>query len=340
MLFLLTKERLDYIDCAKGMGILFVVIAHHLQDSENILWWIYSFHMPLFFLISGYLYEYRRKESTIKEVIISGLKTFIWPYCTFNIIIILWWIILGAVLNAQPEESIVEIILRFLTTYGYHAMWFLPTMFQVSFTSKIFKSRKRWVILIFSVAVGCMLSYLVNSTILLPGYWRYVAMYLGRFMLGLSFVEIGRYIFMLVKKFNSSMEWVILIVSLCISLLFYKENIFVSMVFCRIGNPIMYYLIACSGSICILLLAKKITNTWIGQKLCFWGKNSLIVMAVHMDISIEIAWIILGITNLSTIFSFRDTSILAILIELVILFYIVKIVNRYAKILISLPKNC
>ena len=40
------KERLDYIDCAKGIGILLVVIAHHIQDTDSLRWWVFSFHMP------------------------------------------------------------------------------------------------------------------------------------------------------------------------------------------------------------------------------------------------------------------------------------------------------
>ena len=34
------NDRLGYIDCAKGIGIILVVIAHHLQDSPEVLLWI------------------------------------------------------------------------------------------------------------------------------------------------------------------------------------------------------------------------------------------------------------------------------------------------------------
>lgn len=52
--FLQTKNnRLEYIDIAKGIGILLVVFGHSslVLHIENI--WIHSFHMPLFFIITG-----------------------------------------------------------------------------------------------------------------------------------------------------------------------------------------------------------------------------------------------------------------------------------------------
>lgn len=49
------KERLDWIDFAKGIGIILVVWAHTRGFFTN---YIEQFHMPLFFFVSGYLYQY------------------------------------------------------------------------------------------------------------------------------------------------------------------------------------------------------------------------------------------------------------------------------------------
>ena len=59
----MTGKDLDWIDYAKVIGIFLVVFGHVLQgqiacSSDNILkllWdYIYLFHMPLFFMISGF----------------------------------------------------------------------------------------------------------------------------------------------------------------------------------------------------------------------------------------------------------------------------------------------
>lgn len=55
------KERLQHIDIAKGLCILLVVVGHILQynfsgtGSSSAFNFIYSFHMPLFMLLSGYV---------------------------------------------------------------------------------------------------------------------------------------------------------------------------------------------------------------------------------------------------------------------------------------------
>ena len=50
------SKRIEYLDIAKGVGILLVVLGHN--DFEVISLFvqrlIYSFHMPLFFFLSGY----------------------------------------------------------------------------------------------------------------------------------------------------------------------------------------------------------------------------------------------------------------------------------------------
>lgn len=45
------------IDAAKGIAIILVVLGHVCTGIPWLVKWIYSFHMPLFFMISGYLRE-------------------------------------------------------------------------------------------------------------------------------------------------------------------------------------------------------------------------------------------------------------------------------------------
>lgn len=48
------STRLEWVDAAKGLGIILVIVAH-VWTRGPVRDFIYSFHMPLFFLLSGYM---------------------------------------------------------------------------------------------------------------------------------------------------------------------------------------------------------------------------------------------------------------------------------------------
>ncbi len=48
------RKRLMWLDAARGIGILLVLLGH---TSPSFGKFIYGFHMPLFFIISGFLYK-------------------------------------------------------------------------------------------------------------------------------------------------------------------------------------------------------------------------------------------------------------------------------------------
>lgn len=49
--------RIDSLDILKGIGIILVVVGHMIGNQLYIRPWIYAFHMPLFFMVSGYCFN-------------------------------------------------------------------------------------------------------------------------------------------------------------------------------------------------------------------------------------------------------------------------------------------
>ncbi len=79
------SQRLEYMDVAKGIAILLVILGHH--DLPPVLYdWIYSFHMPLFFIVSGYFWH---KVSMVEELK-KGLKNLLIPLWTTKLL----WVVL------------------------------------------------------------------------------------------------------------------------------------------------------------------------------------------------------------------------------------------------------
>ncbi|MCH5210662.1 MAG: acyltransferase family protein [Oscillospiraceae bacterium] len=165
------QKRLDYIDIAKGIGIILVVFAHTLvpQIRENssfagFLWiFIYNFHMPLFFFLSGWLFEKGLERYNNKVKFILGkLEYLMLPYLTFSVfayvfinsalkINILASVLKGGGYAATPvKEAVFQII-----TYNEHIdqhLWFVFSLFIVFLINilfpKLMKSKPTLILLL------------------------------------------------------------------------------------------------------------------------------------------------------------------------------------------------
>ena len=89
------NKRIEWIDCVKGLGIILVYIGHTYIPSVNGL--IYSFHMPLFFIISGFLWnDSKYKSMPFRVFITTKFRAYILPYLKIaSICFVVWGIIYG-----------------------------------------------------------------------------------------------------------------------------------------------------------------------------------------------------------------------------------------------------
>lgn len=72
------EKRNIYLDVIKGIGIFLVVLAH--VSRHSITGVIYSFHMPLFFIISGYIYGKYNKIESCRLFIQRKISSLLVPY--------------------------------------------------------------------------------------------------------------------------------------------------------------------------------------------------------------------------------------------------------------------
>lgn len=68
------KNRINYFDIAKGIGMLCVILGHLSLSAINMV--VFTFHMPLFFIISGY---FMKKQDT-RLVIHKKFRQLLIPY--------------------------------------------------------------------------------------------------------------------------------------------------------------------------------------------------------------------------------------------------------------------
>lgn len=120
------KERNVALDGLKGAGILFMILGH-MAVPQKVRGFIFSFHMPLFFFVSGYLY----KEKSIATMVKSNAKKVLFPYFITGLII---WI--SKVLFEGNYEWGLSIFLGngsypvwHFTDYYVGPLWFLACYF-------------------------------------------------------------------------------------------------------------------------------------------------------------------------------------------------------------------
>ncbi len=85
-------KRIAWIDNAKAIGI-FLVVLGHLPVPEYLATYIYSFHMPLFFFLSGLVFKGR--ESTVLAFARTRSRTLLIPYVVFGVLTYLFWVLIA-----------------------------------------------------------------------------------------------------------------------------------------------------------------------------------------------------------------------------------------------------
>lgn len=136
----MNNKKLNYISLFQIAGPIFVILGHSLNGiSNNGLWyiftreWIYFFHMPLFFFISGYLLSFRGwlRNKSYKEFISNKFVRLLIPYFFWNLLFIVPKYIANSYLSDNVSLSFTYLVKAFvfprLNIWGH--TWFLVCLF-------------------------------------------------------------------------------------------------------------------------------------------------------------------------------------------------------------------
>lgn len=122
-----TKQRRADLDIAKGIGILLVVWAHAKAPYNS---YMYLFHMPFFFLISGYLHNHKAEFGTFFKRKVVSLYL---PFVGWNLAVTVLKLLENPHRWKASMQTMVEILLA-LEKDGefFGATWFLASLFWVA----------------------------------------------------------------------------------------------------------------------------------------------------------------------------------------------------------------
>lgn len=315
------RERISWIDSAKGLGIILVVLGHNIPPEPAVSL-IYAFHMPLFFFLSGYL-ENPDKYSTIDKLLFAKLKRLIMPYFLFNIMTYSYWLFIDH--PVYNYDNVIKPIIGIFYGVGSNrwllhnsALWFLPCLFMIEFFFYLIhkycpKKSIKFILLLFTL-FGYTLTKIIHFR--LP--WSTDVA-----LIGLLFFEIGY------QSKNSKLKQIVknapsilsILSALTYLLIFNRFNPVssVDMNYLRFGNIILFYLSAFSGIYFIVGISRHFCNN-IALK--FLGHNSMLIFGLHI-ISIKIFMNYLGIVHRNIL----ADSILLTIGEIAFLFPVIFALN-------------
>lgn len=279
--------RLDFVDLAKGLCMILVVIDHSrvyygysfpLNDAFT------SFEMPLYFFLSGLFYNPATDFRTFIKKKINGL---IIPFIFFYIS--LCWLVpnivrstIGLNGNLLQEgwwNSLVAVFTN--KDYPHRAVWFLLCLFDINLlffiVNKIsMKIRNSSISIFLIVVVTIFLGYLgwlcCKHDIILP-------LYLGSALSSLPFFCVANLFSRKTNVLKSNkmdrFNWLIIVACFAVVILYGHE---VFLFKNKYDNPITMYLFGFIGSIGFFLLSKQLS---VLPLINFFGRYSLMILVTH-----------------------------------------------------------
>ncbi len=318
-----SKQYFPEIDILKGLGIFLVVFGHLSFSNKNISHLIFSFHMPLFYILSGFVFS--RKKTSI--FIASKFRRILIPYVFFSLISFLAYYILNY------RSSIFNIAYFFIGTfYGISndfylawnvVLWFLPSIFLINILFNILYKEKLWFLLLILWFLGFILMY--NIEMVLPFHIKSTLLAIPFF--GFGILLRTKYLF-LENFFNKFLEIKALFLLLIgIVLAIYNRNT-PDLRLAEIGQPFVFYSAAIFIALALFGLGKRLK----GSSLIWLGVNSLVIMGLHLKFRF------LG-EKLIKFFPFETESfIYNLFVSITILFLLlipIKLLNRYLPVLVG-----
>ena len=169
-----TNTRDLSLDLMKGIAIIAVIVGHLTTFGRQ---FIFSFHMPLFFIIAGYLY--RRKN--IKTVLKQDFSRLIIPYIATAVFIIIFYLIVNKITGKFDYSYWVKAALwgsgsrhHKSPIYGDYpcigAIWFLLALFWCKFLFTVFEIyiKNKYILTLFCITLSLIAQIIDNKVISLP----------------------------------------------------------------------------------------------------------------------------------------------------------------------------
>lgn len=315
------KEQ-RWVNIAKGIAILLVVFGHVLDSYlgkdlfvgynsyiKYIRYTIYTFHMPLFFALSGYLYSYKHRSINLvnlKPFLVKKILNLGIPYLVFSFAFGLAYVRLSSnTYHTLKINDLYNVPFKPILQYWFiYALLFIFIL--VAFLDLIIKdSIKVFIILIIGKLVVTYLNISVPFILLAFNYGMYF--YFGKVIQIYSIRNLK------IKKYLCIITFLVYSIINIISYKFKINNTFDK------NNIYVAAIVGILGTLIVILLCQMIEtkNNFIMNLFSYLGKNSFEIYLIHRVFSYAVTLILIKLTN-SILLNLLMSVVIGIIVPLCI----------------------
>lgn len=330
------RKRIEWIDAARGIGILMVMLGHTYVDAKYIFWF-YAFHMALFFFLSGCTFRLHTDVRSFLKKKACGLLI---PYVFFAVLITAYnWV--SAVTHSNTF-NLQDTVLCYFLQIRYTHLWFLPCLFLAElgmwFISRFYRGGKKKNRYLVIAGVLIIVFFVYRSWIGVDLLWN-----ADLAVLALSFILLGFWYSLYADSLVSYLSCkffiilVVLSVHLCITWIAFITSESVDWYSNRFGNPIFFIIGSCTGVFATILISKRLHL----RLLIYLGANSIVWYGLHRII-IDATFILYNKLHVPVIRGSISSVVLAVIsvaVAVVLLIPINIILTKYFPFLIGKRKG-
>lgn len=283
-----TSERMYWIDQLRAMAFLCVLIGH-VSTYKILGWVISSFHMPLFFMITGYTFSIDKMyETSLKDMVRKRAKSMLVPYLWLAFITLPIWVFNWKVLVNLDVELLDLIKGIFVWNNKIYEtpcnpMWFVGALFiaYIYFWIAVKISKKDNVKFVAINVVYFILGYCTRNL--------HLPWHVNTALIGVTFISIGYFLrkfvelhFSKEKISQNKIAYVFIIAFIFVVGIYAAiKNGAIVMVYGNYNNILLFYI----SSIFISLFLTVIFYHLPYMKfISYVGQNTLLYLALHMGI--------------------------------------------------------
>lgn len=330
-----SKTRIKEYDIAKGIGILLVIIGHNINESSDIRTLIYSFHMPLFFVLSGLVMKKENVESFRRE------QNLILSYIFYTTVYVLYDLLVRfMVLHSITARQLAWRIYQGASLFGVSVLWFIPTLVGAKLIADwLYRRLTKKSLLLIVCLIQYILSVLIAnyiSALNIHGTIYYPIVYVIRTNGMSAFVLLGKTFSNDLRVFLGNegatkdikrVHYFIVVGALLALFMAYSYTEQTDFHYMKVNNIIATLVTSIAGTIIVLEISKIIGRYMLFSRvLTFFGKHSLFIMVTSEYFKIQT---LLQKLYENCSFESRTFAVVSLcLVEIILIKYVEPICNK------------